>query len=195
MANICDTQYKVTGEPKAVKDLWNTLQKLGVNGNDISLYLLAEHYGIDYEKKGISVRGYIYWADFEEDKDTDYCLLSFDTESAWSSCDMLFDEINNALGGDLSISYREIEPGCDIFYVHDEGDFFPEECCVSSSGEPFKDVCEDVYETLADAIKEWCSKTGIEQGNRTDDEMVDFINYYEYLAADTYFYIRKFEFC
>ena len=51
MANICDTQYKVTGEPKAVKDLWNTLQKLGVNGNDISLYLLAEHYGIDYEKK------------------------------------------------------------------------------------------------------------------------------------------------
>ena len=63
MANICDTQYKVTGEPKAVKDLWNTLQKLGVNGNDISLYLLAEHYGIDYEKKGISVRGYIYWAD------------------------------------------------------------------------------------------------------------------------------------
>lgn len=46
MANICDTQYKVTGEPKAVKDLWNTLQKLGVNGNDISLYLLAEHYEI-----------------------------------------------------------------------------------------------------------------------------------------------------
>ena len=95
----------------------------------------------------------------------------------------------------LSINYREIEPCCDIFYVHDECDFFPEECCVSSSGEPFKDVCEDVYETLADAIKEWCSKTGIEQGNRTDEEMVDFINDYEYLAADTYFYIRKFEFC
>ena len=195
MANICDIQYKVTGEPKAVKDLWNTLQKLGVNGNDISLYLLAEHYGIDYEKKGISVRGYIYWADFEEDKDTGYCLLSFDTESAWSSCDMLFNEINNALGGGLSINYREIEPGCDIFYVHDECDFFPEECCVSSSGKPFEDVCEDVYETLADAIKEWCSKTGIEQGDRTDEEMVDFINDYEYLAADPYFYIRKFELC
>ena len=101
MANICDTQYKVCGEPEAVRDLWNTLRKLGVNGNDISLYLLAEHYGIDYEKKGISVRGYIYWADFEENKDTDYCLLSFDTESAWSACDMLFDEINKALGGGL----------------------------------------------------------------------------------------------
>ena len=194
MANICDTQYKVCGEPEAVRDLWNTLQKLGVNGNDISLYLLAEHYGIDYEKKGISVRGYIYWADFEENKETDYCLLSFDTESAWSACDMLFDEINKALGGGLSISYREIEPGCDIFYVYDEGDFFPEECCVSSSGEPFEDVCEEVYDTLAEAIREWCSKTGIGQGDRTDEEMVDFINDYEYLAPDTYFYIRQFEF-
>ena len=140
------------------------------------------------------MRGYIYWADFEENKDTDYCLLSFDTESAWSACDMLFDEINKALGGGLSISYREIEAGCDIFYVHDEGDFFPEECCVSSSGEPFEDVCEDVYDTLADAIREWCSKTGIPQGDRTDEEMVDFINDYEYLAPDTYFYIRQFEF-
>ncbi len=31
-----------------------------------------------------------------------------------------------------------------------------------------------------------CSKTGIGQGDRTDEEMVDFINDYEYLAPDTY---------
>ena len=58
MANICDTQYKVTGSRKAVADLWNTLQELEVNSNNVYLYLLAEHYGIDYEKKGISVRGH-----------------------------------------------------------------------------------------------------------------------------------------
>ena len=52
MANICDTQYKVTGSRKAVADLWNTLQELEVNSNNVYLYLLAEHYGIDYEKKG-----------------------------------------------------------------------------------------------------------------------------------------------
>ena len=63
MANICDTQYKVTGSRKAVADLWNTLQELEVNSNNVYLYLLAEHYGIDYEKKGISVRGHIYWAE------------------------------------------------------------------------------------------------------------------------------------
>ena len=57
MANICDTQYKVTGSPKAVADLWNTLQELEVNSNNVYLYLLAEHYGIDYEKKGISSSG------------------------------------------------------------------------------------------------------------------------------------------
>lgn len=61
MANICDTQYKVTGSRKAVADLWNTLQELEVNSKNVYLYLLEEHYGIDYEKKGISVRGHIYW--------------------------------------------------------------------------------------------------------------------------------------
>ena len=83
MANICDTQYKVMGERKAVADLWNTLQTMEVNTKNVHLYKLAEHYGIDYEKKGISVRGYIYWAEFEADEDI--CLLSFDTESAWSA--------------------------------------------------------------------------------------------------------------
>ena len=98
MANICDTQYKVTGSRKAVTDLWKTLQELEVNSKNVHLYLVAEHYGIDYEKKGFSVRGSIYWAEFEESVEDDYALLSFGTESAWSSCDLLFEEVNKALG-------------------------------------------------------------------------------------------------
>lgn len=39
MANICDTQYKVTGSRKAVADLWNTLQELEVNSNCVSVSL------------------------------------------------------------------------------------------------------------------------------------------------------------
>lgn len=46
MANICDTQYKVMGERKAVADLWNTLQTMEVNTKNVYLYKLAEHYGI-----------------------------------------------------------------------------------------------------------------------------------------------------
>ena len=194
MANTCDTSYKVIGSPKAVKKLWNTLQEMEVNSKNVYLYELAERYGIDYEKKGISVRGFIYWAEFEEKKSDDYCLLSFDTETAWSACDLFFDELNKALGGELSISYREIEPGCDIYFVHDECGWFPEECCVSSSGEPFEESCGDVFSTVKDAINEWCTKMNIEQGERTDAEMLEYISEYEYDDLDTYFYINEFTF-
>ena len=194
MANTCDTSYKVIGSPKAVKKLWNTLQEMEVNSKNVYLYELAERYGIDYEKKGISVRGFIYWAEFEEKESDDYCLLSFDTETAWSACDLFFDELNKALGGELSISYREIEPGCDIYFVHDECGWFPKECCVSSSGEPFEESCSDVFSTVKDAINEWCTKMNIEQGERTDAEMLEYISEYDYDDLDTYFYINEFTF-
>lgn len=194
MANTCDTSYKVIGSPKVVKKLWNTLQEMEVNSKNVYLYELAERYGIDYKKKGISVRGFIYWAEFEEKESDDYCLLSFDTETAWSACDLFFDELNKALGGELSISYREIEPGCDIYFVHDECGWFPEECCVSSSGEPFEESCSDVFSTVKDAINEWCTKMNIEQGERTDAEMLEYISEYDYDDLDTYFYINEFTF-
>lgn len=194
MANTCDTRYRVIDSPVVVKELWNTLQAMGVNSRDVHLCDLAEHYGIDYEKKGISVRGHIYWAELDEDESDDYCLLSFDTESAWSACDMFFDELKKTLGGTLSISYREIEPGCEIFYVHDEYGCFPEECCVNCHGEPFEYAYYDLYNTIGDAIEEWCSKMDFSRGEKTDEEMLDFINGYEYEDKETYFYINKFTF-
>ena len=119
MANTCTTTYKVTGSRKAVNDLWNVLQKMEVNSKNVWLYQLAEQYGIDYEKKGFSIRGHIYWADFEADEENDNYLLSFETESAWCACTELFEEINHTLHYELSISYRETECGCDSYYVHD----------------------------------------------------------------------------
>ena len=88
MANQATTTYKVTGTRKAVNDLWSTLQKMEVNSKNIWLYQLAEHYGIDYETKQISVRGHIYWAEYEEDPANDYYLLSFETETAWDEIGM-----------------------------------------------------------------------------------------------------------
>ena len=194
MANQATTTYKVTGTRKAVSDLWNTLQKMNVNTKNIWLDDLAKYYGIDYETKHISVRGHIYWAEYEEDEENDNFLLSFCTETAWDACNDLFEEINHLLWDELSISYRVCECGCEVYYVHDEGNYFPEEACVSSYGEPFEDACDDVYDTIADAIKEWCSKMNIEQGERTDEEMMDFINEYDYEDDETYFYIRTFTF-
>ena len=192
MANQASTTYKVTGTRKAVSDLWNTLQSMNVNTKNIWLDDLVKFYGIDYEAKHISVRGHIYWAEYEEDED--HVLLSFDTETAWDACNEIFEEINHLLWDELEISYRVVECGCEAYYVHDEGNYFPEEACVSSYGEPFEDACDDVYDTIADAIKEWCSKMNIEQGERTDEEMMDFINEYDYEDDETYFYIRTFTF-
>lgn len=194
MANQATTTYKVTGSRKAVSDLWTTLQNLKVNEKNIWLDNLAEYYGIDFHKKHISVRGHIYWAELEEDKENDRLLLSFETETAWDACNELFEEINHLLWDELSISYRVCECGCEVYYVHDEGSFFPEECCVGSYGGPFKEACDDVFATIADAIKEWSSRTGIEQGERSDEEMVAYINAYEYDDCETYFYIHPFSF-
>ena len=58
----------------------NTLQAMNVNATNVYLCKLAEHDGIDYEQRGISVRGHIYWTEFEDDEDGG--VHSFDTESA-----------------------------------------------------------------------------------------------------------------
>ncbi len=145
MANQATTTYKVTGTRKAVSDLWNTLQSMNVNTKNIWLDDLAKYYGIDYEANtlasvvtsiGLSTREY-----------EDHILLSFETETAWDACNELFEEINHLLWDELEISYRVCECGCEVYYVHDEGKYFPEEACVSSYGEPFEDalcVCQSV---------------------------------------------------
>ena len=152
MANLATTTYKVTGTREAVNNLWTTLQNMEVDSKDIWLFKLAEHYGIDYEKKQISVRGHIYWAEYEEEEENDYYLLSLDTETAWDACNELFLEINRILGDELSISYRCCESGCDLFYTHDEGDFFPEECCVSSYVSDRETVVRKKWWTLSIAM-------------------------------------------
>lgn len=66
MANVCDTDFKVKGSRKVVNDLWNTLQKLEVNSKKLWLDELAKFHGIDYQKKGISVKGGIICAEDED---------------------------------------------------------------------------------------------------------------------------------
>lgn len=123
MANLATTTYKVTGSHKAVSNLWTAFHGMNVNTKNIWLDELAKYYDIDYETKHISVRGHIYFAEYEEDNG--YALLSFETETAWDACNELFEEINRKLGNELSISYRVCECGCEVYYVHDEANFFP----------------------------------------------------------------------
>lgn len=82
------------------------------------------------EARHISVRGHIYWAEYNEEDN----ILSIETETAWEKSELI-EEINKVQSYPFSVSYRVCECGCEVFYVHDEGSFFTEECCVSSYGE------------------------------------------------------------
>lgn len=121
-------------------------------------------------------------------------MLSLDTETAWTACNSFFNELNKRLGGKLSVGYREIEWGCDIFCVHDEGCYFTEECCVDADGKPFGEIYQELFDSVADAIKLWCKKTGIKRDGRSDKEMLEYIAQYHYEDDDTYFFIHEFEF-
>ena len=189
MANICDCTYKITGNREAVLNLYNAIKENDDNQSNVSLYKLAEHYCIDYEKRKISVRGSIYFYELDESDNPECPVLTIETETAWTACTLLFNIINLKLNDELSISYREIEVGCCIFCTHDEGEWFPEQAIVSSSGEPFDDVCEDAYMTFDDAINEWCEKMKFNREGRSTDEMLELIDEYEYDDLDTYFNI------
>ena len=194
MANICNTIYKITGETNAFMNLYKTLKQLNVfeNDTDISLYQLAEAYNIDYEKRQISVRGHIYYADYAFEKDDDYFVISIETDTAWTGCHDLFHAINQKLNGNLSISYRETEPGCNIYCVHDEGDFFPEECMVAAGGKLFCDIDGDCFQSVGDAINEWCETMNYERKEMADSDMLSIIENYEYEDENTFFNIHVF---
>ena len=188
MANHCYTTYKITGSHKAVKNLWDTLVSMGVNTECVSLSDLAEHYGIDYQSRQISVRGGLFFAEYESGEN----LLTFRTRTAWAGCHELFWSVNEVLGNEMSISYREKEPDSGIFRIHDEGGFFTEKCCVFSYGDPFENLYYSDFDSIESAIQEWCSKMGVERGDKSEEEMLDYINRYDYEGLDSYFDITKY---
>ena len=65
---------------------------------------------------------------------------------------------------------------------------------LSAYGEPFEAMNEEPFDTVADAIEVWCEKTSINRGERSDEEMLEYIAQYEYEDEKTFFFINKFEF-
>lgn len=64
---------------------------------------------------------------------------------------------------------------------------------MSAYGEPFEAMNEEPFDTV-DAIEVWCEKTCINRGERSDEEMLEYIAQYEYKDDNTLFFINKFEF-
>ncbi len=191
MSNICDSTFKIcscSAEP--VQKIYNAIQKLDANKRwNISLADLADELGIDYKQRNISVRGSIYY----HEQDEEVNVLTICTESAWTPTVELFDAIAEQFGEDeVSVSYMAVEVGCEVFQIRDCGEFFPYDCLVSYSGEPFGDGAEEPYESVYDAINFFCEQMHIDRDGRSDEEMRQFIEEYEF-PDDTFFYIYDFE--
>lgn len=152
---------------------------------------LAEHYGINCEERKIYCRGHIHSVKYETIEKEDKHLLAVETDTAWEGCHSLFNAINEVLGNELSISFREYEPMTNYFCIHDEGGFFPERCVVLAFGEPFEELCYAYFNSIEAAIHEWCFRMGVERGDKSEEEMVNYIHNYVYNNENTYFVIYE----
>ena len=186
MANTCFTTYVITGKEEnseAYKKLSEFIWSKEVG--DMWLGELAEHYEIDYKWLDISIRGWIVYC---SEKDG---VLTLEVESAWSPNEELFLEINKKLGGQLSISWKAEESGSDIFWIHDEGGYFPERYFVDCDG--WKDCESDYFETAKEVVDYWCKLTGEKRDGKTDKEMLDVIEDWEYENDDMFFVVHEFD--
>lgn len=121
----------------------------------------------------------------------DAILLSVDEENIWESCfDDLKDLNETEFNNELIISMMVIDYSYKDFLIHDDFGFFTEDVVVSSGGIYDDNFCEPC--SVKEAIMMWCDIMDQEQGNRTDDEMISYINNYNYDEEDG-FRIDKFE--
>lgn len=192
MANTCDTAYKLYGSKESINSIWNVLTEMGIEEDIVWLWDLAEHCGIDYEERGYSVRGNIWSATCPETED-EISTMVIRTETAWVGCHEVVRAIIEKAGGeDISISYMEIEPGCEVFCIHDEQDFFPFEYYATASG-IFEDI-EGVYTTMDEAIEAWAEAADQERLS-DNNEMMKVIERFneEHMDDGDYFKIYEFK--
>lgn len=122
----------------------------------------------------------------------DAIILSVDEENIFESCFDDLKELNETeFNNELIISMRVIDESYEDFLIHDDVDFFTEDAVISSSGIFEDNFCEPF--SVKDAIMMWCDIMDKEQGNRTDDEMISYINNYDYDDEDDALKIYKFE--
>lgn len=174
MPNICNTSCSITGEKTAITHLWNILQKLEVSSCQVQLIEFAEALGIDYKQRNLYMRGGIWDAQVNLEVSDETAVLYIYTETAWYACHEFFFCMGEAIESELTISYMEIEPGCEIYSIHDENDSFDYVCYVAACGDRFPEA-EGPYATIEEAVDCWCEIMEVAQGSRTEEEMTEFI--------------------
>ena len=199
MPNWAVTDYVITGSKEDVKKIADAANNAGKSGDQPGAFgrwlgAFAKNLGIDWEALNIMVRGeFASEIEYNENEDGT-AELRFMTESAWAGCDDLFEAVRNLFDGRVSISYCCEEPGCCVYYKHDEGGYFPSEVHIECGGEPF-DFQDGQYDciTVKDAIDYWCECMEYDSTGKSEEEMLKIIDDYEYEDDDTYYRIDKVE--
>lgn len=189
MANICDTEVIIRGPQEVLENLNNILDEFWSQaplGKAIPMIDFLKYLEVESD----DVRGSITYHYLDKDITTGKDMLLIDTESKWTPMDNAFKALNKSLENVLTISRRAIEPGCDLYWVCDPCDDFPEECYVIDYINGESDVM-----TIADAIDNWCEIVNISRDGRSDREMLNVIYGYnnETINNDKAYEIHEFK--
>jgi hypothetical protein len=197
MPNWADVEYYIEGSSEDIKKIEEAWDKAETINGDKWLISFAEEFGFTEEEVSTDNMRAFLSSDLDLSYDDEDGSIGFALQSAWSGNEDFFERLNKKkFDGRLSVSYRCMEPGNIVYYAHDEANAFPEECVVNYGGDTFGDVyCE--ASSYADAIEYWCECMNQKQGSRSTQEMVDYINDYEYdegFDEDTFYSINPIEF-
>lgn len=147
MPNWCSTAYAIEGNATELKKLYELMkdlekrQKPSVQNGFGTTWLgcLVEALGESWEK--IYCRG--TWDNLKFNGE----VLTFNTETAWSPCNEMFDMVCEKYPT-LRYFYQSEEPGmCEYWTNDDEGKYFPDRYYV--------DVCTSEEEYYSEYFKTW----------------------------------------
>lgn len=184
MANICNTEFYINGDKETIKKFDELISKYKDVNDDNSIEILKIAKDYDLDKEDINLSGLIFWYKLEDEN-----TIHLEMESKWSACADFFVKIKEKLNLNLKISYCEVEPGCEIFNIHDENNRFTHlECCVDIL-EFFGESTMEYY-TFEQAIENWFtnmeSYIDITKWNNliSINEKINFINDFDYSKFD-----------
>lgn len=157
MPNWCNSSYAITGDEKMVKEIYTIMHELESmseplveNGFGVTwLGCLVKRLGEDPSK--VYCRG--EWRNLSLEQG----VLRFDTESAWSRPNDVFEDLLLRKYGDIEVYFIEEELGMDIFQTNDEsGQFFNETVIIDSEEDGME------YYTPEEALDSLSELLGIE---------------------------------
>jgi hypothetical protein len=190
---MVETFYTIGGSNEVVKYFNDTIQLLQkeCNEEDVNLDLIAREYGINMTPSEDQVIG-----DYEFDKDLN--KIKFISISDDGSDRDFFDLLKAKLQkiGHVTMSYIVIDPEYDVFVKHDEDNDYPnDECYVTGFIDGAEYFENDFFGTIENAIENWFDIMNRKRPkNKTNDELVDFINDYNNYKDDEFYYeIHRFE--